>query len=88
MTETRLSAMERKIDTILDKLGVIARLEERQDATTSRLDRQDGRMDSHSHRIGNLEREAAASGKFVGMMERGWWVVATAGVGLIAYFLR
>ena len=88
MTDSRLAAMERQLTAVLRKLDVVVRLEERQDATNRRLDRQDARMDSHSGRIGGLEQVAAASSKQTGMLERAGWVVATAGVGLLTFFLR
>ena len=88
MPEGRLSAIERTLETILEKVEVVVRLEERQDADRRRIDRQDARMDSHSHRIADLEQTSAANDKQTSMLERAGWVAASAVVGMLAYFIR
>ena len=87
-TVDRLTTIEATLQAISEKLDVVVRLEERQDGQARRLDRADGRMDMHSKRIGTLEQTVAANNTQTGMIERAAWVVMSAAVGMLAYFLK
>jgi predicted RNase H-like nuclease (RuvC/YqgF family) len=84
----RLIGIEHTLEVIKDKLDVVVRLEERQDASVKRIDRVDGRLDVHGERLNEIEKEMASNNQQTGMIERGAWVAVSAVVGFVVYLLK
>jgi predicted nuclease with TOPRIM domain len=75
MDESRFDRLEQKIDKLTDAVTKIVRVEEQLISNNKRVDRLEIRMD-------DLEDEVKAP------YERIFWIVVTAGVGLLAWFVR
>ena len=80
--------IDAKLDTVIEKLEIIARLEERHDGAVKRIDRQDQRLDRHSGRLDKLEAKVASNAASGSMVERAGWVVFSAIIAGLGFFLR
>ena len=81
MNDERMNSLEGKLDSIVDKLESLVRLEERHNSTVSRLDRLESKVDDMSEKV--------QANTFVsGAVERFAWVIVSALVGVIAFFAR
>jgi hypothetical protein len=75
MDESRFDRLEQKIDKLTDAVTKIVRVEEQLISNNKRVDRLELRMD-------DLEDDVKKP------YERIFWVVVTAGVGLLAWLAR
>ena len=88
MDESRLASLEGKIDKILNRMEVVARLEERQISTANLIERNKNRLDVHEERITDLETDTRGMQTSASIMERGYWIIFSAIVGFIMYFSK
>lgn len=86
--ENRLARIEKKLDDLSAAMVSLVRVEERITTIFSRLETIDTRQATHSERITTLERTSDGRGHALRFVERLFWIVATAAVGLLFYFLR
>lgn len=86
--DQRLNRIEQKLDKMAEALVVLARIEERSNTIFKRLDAIDERMNTTSQRVTDLERVSEVRGVSLGMADRVFWIIITAGVGIGAYWLR
>ena len=87
-TSARLTNIERKIDKITEILVSLAKIEKSLQAQSNRQDLADQRLNDQSRRLERLERTEAGRSAILIRLERIAWVLFTALVGLVAYWLR
>ena len=63
MEEVRLSAIENQLSRMNEKFDSLIRLEVRHESLNSRVDIHADRLNTHSNRIGDLERVATSNSK-------------------------
>ena len=86
--ERRLDRMEEKLDKVVESLNALVRLEEKHNSIELRLERAEGRVDTHARRLTDVEGDLRARGAIGGKVERFIWVVVSAVVGAVAFYLR
>jgi hypothetical protein len=86
--ENRLDRIEKKLDKMADALVSLVRIEERTSTLFKRQDASDERMNGISTRVTELEKTSDKRGVTFGLVDRVFWIVITAAVGIGAYWLR
>ena len=84
----RLDRFESKLDKLADAVLTIARVEERQAQHARTMERIWNSLDALTTRVGNLETLQSKHSTKLGFGERVWWIAASAGIGLLAVYLR
>ena len=86
--ERRLERVEMKIDRLGEALVTMARVEERVTTVLKQTDRFIVRLDSMERRMEYVEIQSSLNKKFVGGVERFLWILITAGITTVFFFLR
>ncbi len=86
--ERRLERVEMKIDRLGEALVTMARVEERVTTVLKQTDRFIVRLDSMERRMEDVEIQSSLNKKFVGGVERFLWILITAGITAVFFFLR
>ena len=86
--EKRMDRFEVKIDKLSEAVFAIVRVEERQAQHSRSMDRLFKQIDALERRMSVVENTSTTNTIKVGFGERVWWMVATAGVGVIAWFAK
>ena len=86
--DARLERIEKKLDQVGDAIVALARMEERMITLFKRMDSLDQEQTQHGRRLQIVESKVGNNGQALRFAERLFWIVATAGVGLIFYKLR
>ena len=86
--ERRLERVEMKIDRLGEALVTMARVEERVTTVLKQTDRFIVRLDSMERRMEDVEIQSSLNKKFVGGGERFLWILITAGITTVFFFLR
>ena len=86
--ERRLERVEMKIDRLGEALVTMARVEERVTTVLKQTDRFIVRLDSMERRMEAVEIQSSLNKKFVGGVERFLWILITAGITAVFFFLR
>ena len=84
----RLDQIDSKLDKLSDAVSRLAMIEERITHQTTSLSRQNERLDEQDKRIRLLEFQASRRGVMLNYIERFGWIVLTAVIGLLSYFLK
>ena len=84
----RLDQIDSKLDKLSDAISRLAMIEERITHQNDGLNRQVERLDDHEKRLRLMEFQSSARGVVLGYIERFGWIVLTATIGLLSYFLR
>jgi hypothetical protein len=84
----RLERIENKLDEVGKAIVALARMEERMITLFKRMDSLDAEQTSQGRRLHIVESKVGNNGQALRFAERLFWIVATAGVGLIFYKLR
>ena len=84
----RLYQIDSKLDKLSDAVSRLAMIEERITHQTTSLTRQDERLDEQDKRLRQLEFLSSRRGVMLNYVERFGWLVLTAAIGLLSYFLR
>lgn len=84
-TSRRLDSLEDKIDGLTEAVVTLARVEERQTATTDALRRFGQRLDGHDQRFISTEERVSSIEQMclmyklkAGFIDKIWWIVFTA----------
>ena len=85
--ERRLERVEMKIDRLGEALVTMARVEERVTTVLKQTDRFIVRLDSMERRMEDVEIQSSLNKKFVGGVERFLWILITAGITAVFFFL-
>lgn len=88
MDDARLSRIEQKLDKLADAMVSLVRVEERIGTIFNRLDIIDARLAEHSKRISNVEKTSDGRGVVFRLVDRLFWIIVTAAVGLVTYFAK
>lgn len=83
-TQTRLDRIENKLDTLADAMVLMARTEEKLTALKEDHDKAFQRMNSHSQKLDEIERQVQDNAATVGMINKLFWVAVVAIAGSIA----
>ena len=86
--ERRLERVEMKIDRLGEALVTMARVEERVTTVLKQTDRFIVRLDSMERRMEDVEIQSSLNKKYVGGVERFLWILITAGITAVFFFLR
>ena len=86
--ERRLERVEMKIDRLGEALVTMARVEERVTTVLKQTDRFIVRLDSMERIMEDVEIQSSLNKKFVGGVERFLWILITAGITTVFFFLR
>ena len=86
--ERRLERVEMKIDRLGEALVTMARVEERVTTVLKQTDRFIVRLDIMERRMEDVEIQSSLNKKFVGGVERFLWILITAGITAVFFFLR
>lgn len=84
----RLDQIDAKLDKLSDAVSRLAMIEERISNQTTTFTRQNERLDNQEKRIRSLEFQSSRRGVMLNYVERFGWIVLTAGIGLVSYYLR
>ena len=84
----RLTKVEDKLDRLSEAIISIARIEERVATVLKHIDRFFIRLDRLEQRIDIVETETASQGKALSFTERFFWIMITAGVGIVVYVMK
>ena len=84
----RLDQIDSKLDKLSDAVSRLAMIEERITHQTTSLGRQNERLDEQDKRIRFLEFQSSRRGVMLNYIERFGWIVLTASIGLLSYFLK
>ena len=84
----RLERIEDKLDSMSEAIVALARMEERMITLFKRMDTLDGEQSAQSRRLSLIENRVGSNGQALRFAERLFWIVATAGVGLIFFKFR
>ncbi|WP_263322576.1 hypothetical protein [Endozoicomonas sp. Mp262] len=84
----RLDQIDSKLDKLSDAVSRLAMIEERITHQTTGLNRQNERLDGHEKRLRQLEFQSSTRGVVLSYIERFGWLLLTASIGLLSYFLR
>lgn len=84
----RLDRFESKLDKLADAVLTIARVEERQSQHARTMERIWSSMESMNTRLSTVETLQSKESVKIGFGERVWWIAASAGIGMIAFYLR
>ena len=82
MDETRLDRIEKKLDNVAI-MG--ARIEERLESSTNRIDRLEFRADEQEDDLEALKESVRLQGNFIKNTERFGWILLTAIISFILY---
>lgn len=86
--DNRLERIEIKLDQLTEAMVSLARLDEKTLTLFKRMDTIDAQQAHQSSRLVKLEGSVGSNGASLRFAERLFWIVATAGVGLIFYKMR
>lgn len=87
-TDSRFDRLEQKIDKLTDAVTKIVRVEEQLISNNRRLDRVEERVtktEDDIEKVAEIARNNATVTKFADKL---FWVVMTAGIATLFYFLR
>ena len=88
MDDRRLDRIESKLDKLSEVVSAIARVEEKLLAGNNRMDRLEQRADKHCREIDEIKQIAAYNHTYVKTLERFAWILISATVGFLTYYLR
>lgn len=80
----RLDRFEAKLDKVVDTLTVLARVEERQQASNQRMDRFEFRLDELETELDECKASIKGQGQTLRLSERAYWVAFAAAVSALA----
>lgn len=80
MDDKRLDRIEAKLDELTKVVTDLARVEERMTTLFKRMDRYDSQIQGIDHRLGEIEKVTVGRGAVYQIVERGFWLIAGAGV--------
>jgi len=86
--EKRLERIEQKLDQMGEAIVALARMEERMITLFNRMDNLDTEQGNQGRRITVIESKVGNNGQALRFAERLFWIIATAGVGLIFFKMR
>lgn len=84
----RLNRIETKLDKLTEAMTLIARVDEKLMAGNARIDRLEFRLDEQEEDLDNVKEMVGYNNQTVKAVERFFWVVVTAVVGIVAYGFR
>ena len=84
----RLAKVEDKLDRLSEAIISIARIEERVATVLKHIDRFFIRLDRLEQRIDVVETNTASQEKALSFTERFFWIMITAGVGIVVYVMK
>ena len=84
----RLAKIEDKLDKLSEAIISIARIEERVATVLKHIDRFFIRLDRLEQRIDVVETNTASQEKALSFTERFFWIMITAGVGIVVYVMK
>ena len=84
----RLTKVEDKLDRLSEAIISIARIEERVATVLKHIDRFFIRLDRLEQRIDVVETNTASQEKALSFTERFFWIMITAGVGIVVYVMK
>ena len=88
MDDRRLDRIEGKLDKLSEVITAIARVEEKLLASHNRIDRLERRADKHGKEIDDLKKISQYNHTYVKTIERLAWILISATVGFLTYYLR
>lgn len=80
----RLDRFEVKLDKVVDTLTVLARVEERQQASNQRMDRFEFRLDEYENQLDECRTSIKTQGQSLRISERMSWAVFAATLSAVA----
>ena len=80
--------METKLDKLSEAVIAMARMEERMITVFKRLDMIDDAWKKYYNRMDEIEKQALTRGQKIAFVERIFWTILTAPVGLCFVYLR
>jgi DNA repair exonuclease SbcCD ATPase subunit len=83
-TSQRLDRIENKLDILADAMVMMARTEEKLTALKEAHDKAFQRMNAHSQKLDEIERQVQDNAATVGMINKLFWVAVVAIAGSIA----
>ena len=86
--DARLDRLEGKLDKLVELTGDIKVLQRQQAQNSESLSRAFAKIEQRDSRLDELHLKVRGSELKLGFGERLWWLIATAGIGIAAYFLR
>ena len=86
--EQKLDKLEAKLDSIVERLEQLVRLEVKHDNTDYRVTQIEKRLDAVNDKVELLQDNVTANSMITGGVERFGWILVTAVVGILAFFAR
>jgi len=86
--EQRLDKIETKIDRLIEAIADIKVIENRLTQHSESLARAFKKIEEHDRALDDLRERNAGADKSLAFAERLFWMVATASLGVVVYFLR
>ena len=86
--ERQLTEVKAQLDKIVSRLDDLVVLEAKHDNTVEAVNRCHKRVDKLEIKVEELAKEAAANTFLTRIGERIGWLIMSAAVGLVAYFIR
>lgn len=86
--QAQFARLESKVDKIADAMLELVRVDEQNKAIRNLLTAVDTRVTEHGKRITHLERTSDGRGTVLRLVDRAFWILLTAGVGLAAYYIK
>lgn len=86
--ELRLGRIEAKLDKLSDAVVSMARMEERMVTLFKRMESYDSYQKKLNDRVDELEEISQGRGHLLRFFERVFWIVLTAGVGSVFWFVK
>ena len=91
----RLARIETQMDAITKEMRLMRQLiermvsvEERQTSHDQAMQRMGRRLDEIEDSIKEIDRRLSRASWAVGAIERAWWIIVSAAVGMLAYMIR
>jgi len=88
MSDDRLDRIEKKLDDMAKAIVSLARMEERMLTLFKRMDAYDEGQKDIAKRVRSLEDSVGTNGQALRFAERLFWIIASAGVASLFYFVR
>ena len=86
--EARLQRIENKLDKLSEAFTILARVEEKLMASNGRIDRLEFRADEQERDVDKIKGIVGYNQQTVRVVERFAWILITALVGTVMYYLR
>jgi len=86
--DQRLDKIETKLDRLIEAIADIKVIESRLTQHSESLARAFKKIEEHDRAIDELRERNAGADKSLAFAERFFWMIATATLGVVVYFLR